>query len=436
MADLFVNDGGSNTAPYETWAKAATTFLVAVDAAAAGDDIFIGADHSEDPPDTVVYDFPGTAAAPNRVISTTVDTTTYNKADNIQIDNTGTSHSISIRNHVKFYGVNMLAGNDILMTNDGANILFDDSVIAVARVNNGVFSIGSNNGEIFSDLKNSDINFTGGGTTSIISLGSTGRFRWRGGTLLHSGTQPTALFDGLDRNSDAWIEGVDLSSITSALVDISHSADALISFHHCTLNSSVSITTGTIINPGFKVLAVGCDDTTGNKLYRLFYQDYYGSIVDDDAIFRDDGAKDPDGNNISWKMVTTGNAKEFSESMESPPITAWVDSTGSKTFTVHLDWDNATSIEDDEIWLDVEALEDSASPESTFSNDRTVDVLATPAAQTTSTEAWTGTGGFSNEQKRKLEVTRTINRVGPVICRVHLAKPSVTVYVDPKVEVS
>ncbi len=37
MADIFCDDGGSSTAPYETWAKAATTYLVAVDAAADGD---------------------------------------------------------------------------------------------------------------------------------------------------------------------------------------------------------------------------------------------------------------------------------------------------------------------------------------------------------------------------------------------------------------
>ena len=180
----------------------------------------------------------------------------------------------------------------------------------------------------------------------------------------------------------------------------------------------------------------GCDDTTGNDLYRLEYVDYYGSIVHDDAIYRTAGAKDPDGNNISWKMVTTANAKEFSEPLISTPIVKQIKTTGSKTFTVHVNWDSAIDLDNDEIWLEVEYLEASADVDSAFANDGLADILATPAAQATSTEAWTGTSGFTNENKQKLDVTVTVNRVGPVICRVHLAKPSVTVYVDPKVEVA
>ncbi len=59
------------------------------------------------------------------------------------------------------------------------------------------------------------------------------------------------------------------------------------------------------------------------------------------------------------------------------------------------------------------------------------DISATPVDHDNNTESWTGTSGFSNENKITLSVTATVNRVGPVIARVHLAKPSTTIYVDP-----
>lgn len=434
MAIVYCDDGGSNTSPYDTWAKAATVFGTAVTQASAGDDIYIGADHSELLSANATYTFAGTASAPVRVISVTVGTSTYNKADNIQIDTNGGNRDITINGFVKFYGVSLVISDDFTVSDSPQAVLFDDCLIEMERNGSAVFIIGDSAANVLT-LKNTDINFSSGGATSGFNVSFHCDFSWLGGVLFWTGTQPTALFNNHNRSCVSRVAGVDLSAITSALVDVSDAADMLHSFHHCLLNSSVSLTTGTINRTGTKILMSGCDDTTGNDLYRLEYVDFYGSVVHDDAIYRTSGASDG-ATNISWKMVTTGNATEFSEPLISPPIVAWVDATGSTTFTVHLNWDNATDLDNDEIWLEVEYLSASADTESDFFNNGMADILATPAAQTTSTEGWTGTGGFTNENKQQLDVTVTVNRVGPVICRVHLAKPSVTVYVDPKVEVA
>ena len=434
MANIFCNDGGSNTAPHETWAKAATTFLVAVDAASAGDDIIIGADHAEDPGADVLYTFPGTAASPNRVISSTVGAASvilYNKADNVQIDNSGGQRDISVGGFVQFYGISMKVGDDF-NTISQQNVLLEDCIIELARVNNAQLQMGNSNGECNIVFKNTDINFSGGGASSNFGIGNTGNMTWNGGTLSWSGTQPTALFNGASRTFRVNCAGVDFSSISSSLLDVSDSAQISLELHHCLLNSSVSLTTGTILVSATRALMSGCDDTTGNDLYRIEYVDYWGSTVHDDVIFRDDGASDGT-TNISWKMVSTANALEFSEPTKSPPIYAWVDITGSTTFTVNMNWDSASDIQDDEAWLEIEFLEASADPDSAFSSDRVADITTSPADQTNNSEAWTGTSGFTNENQQELAVTVTVNRVGPVIARVCLAKPSTTIYVDPLV---
>lgn len=430
MADIFCDDGGSNTAPHETWAKAATTFGTAVSASSAGDDIILGHDHSETPSANTTYTFPGTPASPNRVISATStaggSTITYNKADNIQIDLT-LGFDLTWNGTVQSYGISLRVGDNLTMQSSVSKMIFDDSIIELDSAA-ALFLIGVSTAKNSLNFKNTDVNFSGGGTGAGFFCDQITDFNWKGGVLSWTGTQPTALFDGLGRADYIHIAGVDLSSITSALIDVSDDSNIHVELHHCLLNSSVALTTGTINNIDTRILMLGCDDTTGNDLYRLEYVDFWGSTVHDDAIFLNasDGTQA-----ISWKMVSTANAAEFSEPTKSPPIYAWVDATGSTTFTVSFVWDSASDLQDDEVWLEIEFLEASADTDSAFADDRMADITATPADQDNNAESWTGTGGFSNENTQEVAVTATVNRVGPVIARVCLAKPSTTIYVDP-----
>ena len=434
MANVFCNDGGSNTSPYDDWAKAATLFLTAVDFASSGDDIIIGADHAEDPAASVTYTFPGTAASINRVISSTVgagSTIVYNKADNVQVDNGGaTNRSITIVGFVHFFGVSFKVGNDLVIQSSPQRVLFNDSLLTFQNTASSLIT-NSTSGENSLVLENTDLTFVAGGANARIICQGFTKFYWRGGILSYTGTMPTALFDGAIRDSIMEISGVVLSDITSAIFDVSDGVDIIGRLHHCLLNSGVSLTTGTIFGQGTTILMSGCDDTTGNNLYRLEYVDYWGSTVHDDAIFLNasDGTTP-----ISWKMVSTANAVEFSEPTKSPPIFAWVDSTGSKTFTIQCLWDSVTDIQDDEIWLEIEFLEASADTDSAFADDRMADISATPADQTTNAEVWTET--LTNDNEFEVAVTVTVNRVGPVVARVHLAKPSTTVYVDPLIVIT
>ena len=56
--------------------------------------------------------------------------------------------------------------------------------------------------------------------------------------------------------------------------------------------------------------------------------------------------------------------------------------------------------------------------------------LATPTALTSDTSSWTGTG-VGTKQKVEVAISPTI--AGTVTVRCYLAKPSTTVYVDPKI---
>ena len=121
--------------------------------------------------------------------------------------------------------------------------------------------------------------------------------------------------------------------------------------------------------------------------------------------------------------------------MVSPEIVVWNDTTGAaKTVTVEIVTDGVT-LTDGECWLEVMYLGTSGVPLGTLIRDAKADVLASAANQTSSSETWTTTG-LTTPIKQKLSVTFTPQEKGFFIARVVLAKPSTTVYVDPKLTVT
>ena len=131
----------------------------------------------------------------------------------------------------------------------------------------------------------------------------------------------------------------------------------------------------------------------------------------------------------SWKIVTTANCT-FSMPFECPPVGIWVDTVGTSV-TATVEGIAATLPQNSECWLDVEYLANGASPQASFVNNGMQDLLATPAAQPTSTAVWSGsTAAF------KLAVTFTAAQAGWIYARVKVARPSATIYIDPKVTLS
>ena len=177
-----------------------------------------------------------------------------------------------------------------------------------------------------------------------------------------------------------------------------------------------------------------CD--SGDTNYRLWIEDYAGSIKSETTLVKTGGASDGD-TPLSWKMATTANAEYPLVLLRSPEIfSERITSTGSaKTITVDILHDSATALKDDEIWLEVQYLGTSGFPLGSFANDSKADVLAAGANQASSSATWTTTG-MGNPNKQKLEVTFTPQEKGVAIVTVCMAKASYTVYVDPLAVVS
>jgi hypothetical protein len=128
-----------------------------------------------------------------------------------------------------------------------------------------------------------------------------------------------------------------------------------------------------------------------------------------------------------------------------PLYTPWsygtISSAGSKTFTAYVA-NNTADLTDAEIWLEVEVMGTANSALTTMTTDwRNSDgagndgtITTTPAAQTDDTiSSWTGA---TLTYMQSLAVTATVGEEGVYRARIALAKPSSTVYIDPKITVS
>ena len=126
-------------------------------------------------------------------------------------------------------------------------------------------------------------------------------------------------------------------------------------------------------------------------------------------------------------MQSNTLAIESLGALESLPITRHVEA-ASQTITLYLA--SSSTLNDDDFWIEVESPSE-LSTATTQSKLRTTlgSITSTPTALTSDTSTWTGTG-VGTAQKIEVPISPTI--AGTVTVRCYLAKPSTTVYVDPK----
>lgn len=222
------------------------------------------------------------------------------------------------------------------------------------------------------------------------------------------------------------VRNCDLSAATSLVLGGQQRCDFLIS--NCKISSSVSYLSAAFTEPLAVLDIIDCDDGTISSRHGLTAREaYQGSLSTVYTEHRTSGANDGT-NDYSWKMVTNSNAKEVTQSLESNLIVREVDS-GSQTITVYIA--GGSSLNDDDFWIEVESPSEEASPtaQGKFRTTKP-DPLATPTALTSDTSNWTGSG-VGTVQKVEVAIAPTI--AGTVTVRCYLAKPSTTVYVDPKI---
>jgi hypothetical protein len=405
---------------------------------AGGDSVYIDDGHSEavDLGGTTRYTLKGSTTPTQPIYIYCVDKSDDSLSVGALVKHTDVSYGMYIQGYGYSYGVqyeNSTTTGKIQQSTEGAWVFESDGSDVFKCTASGI-DVGDNYAERYSlTIINGGINLS----TGDIRIYN-GTFTWIGGTLtVGSGT--IKLFSSNDAygKGSGYVSDVDLSALDTgdALVDVSDAGDTDYTFLRCKLPAGefVPITgtwdTGSLPTKE-RVILHHCSSASATY---DFYEAYYVGICQDETtIVRTGGASDGT-TAISIKMVTNANASEVSRdlALASPAITGWTSSTTEKTFTIEFVHDSETALQDDEIWMELEYPANNTDGLGAIAKSKCA-ILGTPADTTDSSETWTTTG-LTNPNTRKLSVTVTPGKAGPITAKVYLAKPSTTVYIDPKI---
>jgi len=443
MAIYVRSTDGSDSDDGSTWAlaKASLTGAAAIDV--AGDVIYLSQSHAESTAAAVTLDFAGTLAAPTKVIcANDAAEPPTTSAESATVTTTG-ANNIKIKGKVLIHGVtfNIGTGSSSAGLYQTENELKGVQIYEKCKFK--ILNTGSSSAFIFVSSaggnaygqkitwRDCDVLFSG--FLQAVRV-QNARFRWVGGALLTGGDSPDYLIK-FNNSCHARLENIDLSNAdTDISIFYGEGSDAVVDgiIRSSKLPNSWAGNVGVTTGPYQRFEMHEC--ASGADRIRLRVADYAGTIADENTIIRTGGAND--GTAYSWKLSTSANALYPTIPLTTPELPAkWNDTTGSAVaVSVEVLHDSLTALNDDEIWLEVTYLPETTKQGETVSDGK-ASYLVAATAQASSSAEWTTTG-LMNPNKQKLSVTITPQSAGYIQARVHLAKASTTVYVDPKLTVA
>jgi hypothetical protein len=397
----FYDDGGSNTSPYDTWAKAAPLLETVRAAMAAGDWVWAGNDTIEAIAASTGYNFPGTQVNPSRIVSVQKDTppgtllagATFNVATNQilyfggniimngLVFNLGTTTG---RGQLSLGYYNISGGKSIF---ENCSIVFIGTASTGVLYLNGDASTHANSNKIL--LRDSTIKFSHASQTIYFC----GECTFDNITIDPAGSAIAQLM-GISYAGNVLIQNCNLAACAQALVvfrAVLTTNDLASKFiiRNCKLPANWS---GTLVEGGavtyenIRAEMYNCD--SGDTNYRVQINDFYAQLTQETVLVANAGAGDGT-NRISWKIATTANTNPI-RTFYTPELHAWNDTEGTqRTCTIEIIHNAGALLTDSQIWLEADYSADTGDPLYQKASDRTADLFVTAAAnQDVSTKAW------------------------------------------------
>lgn len=432
MTTRYVDSTATGTDDGTSWTNAYPTLVAALAASSSADLLLVEDGHVEVFGSSTTLVFPNDPGIQVVCVDEAAETVPKKGA----VISTAGDFFIGFDGTAFIFGIAFKANTDVgSSTVPDINIGASSTIPHAFVFDNVDFTIGSTNAGATLDIAESgdssrihfiDCSLTFGAVTQEIIV-RRGEALFRNFSIAGS-TAPTSLFKGIGSQSHAtvMVENSDISvnGPTNLLERVEGSGLHII-FRNNKLPGSVVLVTGSIDFWSADTVEVMNSDSADTN-YRYAFDGPMGTIDTETTITRTGGAEHG-GTQYSFKMVSSANAL-FGMPLESPEFVIWNETIGSSITVTVKTTVATTALQDDEIWLEIQYLGTSGFPKGSSITDR-VALLGTPADQTVSAETWDSSP--TSPQDQNLVVSFTPQEVGFIHCKVMLAKPSITVYVDP-----
>lgn len=441
MATYFVASGGSNTAPYDTWAKAATSLATALAAATATGDVVVIQYNAVPTTDAeLASDTTYAAAAHIAIVAASNDggsawtPTPMGTANWIGNSTTNVTVAFNGAFKVRMFGLTLRnAGStaDPININNTDNGHFECEECYLwcgtsSSASQALIGLGgtSSTGNYYTRLKNCTLRL--GNVSQEIVLG--GAVEMEGCVLSSDGSSPTAMFLAAAANlTTLHAVGCDFSHVgANPMVNGTANNSARFYFDRCKIGTSSLIGSPSVTNKAaHTALATDCSNGDTHGLFR--YEDAFGTLTSDTTITYTGGAAGQ-----SWKIVTTANCSRFTPFV-SPWVAKYHDGTSAITPRLEILRDgSATAYTDAQVWGEFMAKVTAGSTRGTLYDDEAaLSAAGTDQAAGAGLGSWTGENATAWSGKVDSGSALTPAESGVLSARLCVGVASSTVYVDP-----
>ncbi len=431
------NDGDDGS----TWALANATLVGSLADWTTTDVICVEDNHNETQTASMTLTPTGdTKLIPVPVFSVSDVDDSYSIGGSCQVSVTDTTSDITFSGHFSLFGLFACAADDMVFTNVSNDFMYLRDLSATLDGNNSRLTFGTQASRGISRWDGGTINFSdpAGGQ---IAHNRDGIVVFNGVTFA-GGVAGPGLFISNSSNTGMTgyvVRGGDMSAYSGEIfADLStiDAADFVLEILGTLLPASFTVDDGDWQNPRNYILISGSDDATGNESFRQDLYTFQGDVTTDTGVYHDNGLVYTEGNtNVSLKFEPTSHISKREVALCSVPRTAWISTTGPKTFTTEGIENFTTALDDAEVWQEVFYLGTTSSPEWSLDIGQVV-------GGTTALTAGTGLANWTAEpagsRSFKLETTVTVNKIG--LYQIHWCvaafESAKVVHIDPKPTIS
>lgn len=442
MATIYVRSGAGGANNGTSWTDAYTTLQAALTAWTTADVIWVAKDSNESFAATTTWTCAAaTVTSPCLIVSVDHTDDTYApKAGTNQIADSDWE-IFTFAFHVYMYGMSIHCNRILQFNGSGQNFKAIDckfsntygTATSLARLTLGGTSTATSSYR----LKNCDYT----NTTDTYVFVQAAHVTWEGGQIYSSAdTAGSGIVTLSTQGCSVDMIGCDFSSFTGAnyLASLgSNAASAYIAFRNCLLPGSVGLLSALPSYPFQRVSLISSDSAGDNG--RIETWTYAGDVISTSSVY--DNAiqvQYTSGEQHSLELTPSANCTKY-KPLYTDVLIDVAETTGSKTFTVEVAHNYASSLKDTDLWMDLiyggTASSTLKTLDSSMGSTGTRDVQTAGSTLATSTATWTGAGGLTLQ---KISLTETINSKGPVYARIYLGTyaASKSVYVSPHVGIA